>query len=71
VQFAPGQRPDSFPVFAILGMDATAEPAIGINPQMVAGAVVAAHGAGRAPGLEDVAGQFANIFQLGHVEAHT
>jgi len=56
---------------AILRMDAAAESAVGINPQMVPGAVVAALGAGRTPGLEDVAGQFANIFQLGHVEAHT
>ena len=68
---APGQRPNAFPVFAILRMDTAAEPAIGINPQMVAGAVIAASGAGRTPGLEDVAGQFADIFQLGRVEAHT
>jgi hypothetical protein len=56
---------------AILRMDAATESPVRINPQMVAGAVIAASGAGRTPGLENVAGQSANIFQLGHVEAHT
>jgi hypothetical protein len=52
-------------------MDAATEPAIGINPQMFAGAVMTAFGAGRAPRLDDPTGQFANLFQLGNVQTHS
>jgi hypothetical protein len=71
VQFAPGQRPNPFAVFSILRMDAATEPAIGINPQMFAGAIIATFGTGRTPGLDNAAGQLANFFQLGNVETHS
>jgi hypothetical protein len=56
VQFAPGQRPNLFPVFAILRMDAAAEPAVGIDPQMFAGAIMTAFSAGGATRLDDASG---------------
>jgi hypothetical protein len=51
-------------MFFVLRMHAAAEPAVGINPQMFAGAIVTAFGTGRAPGLHDAARQFAHLFQF-------
>jgi hypothetical protein len=52
-------------------MDAATEFAVGINPQMFAGFVRTAFGTGGAPGLNNAAGQLANLFQLGNVETHS
>jgi hypothetical protein len=37
---------------------------------MFAGTIIAPLGASRTPGLDMAAGQFADIFQPGHVKAH-
>ena len=65
-----GQGENPFPVFAAFGMDAATESPVGINPQMLAGAVVAAFGASGTAGLDNAAGQLPDFFQFGHVETH-
>jgi hypothetical protein len=52
-------------------MDTAAEFPVGINPQMFAGAIIAAFGAGRTPRLHDATGQLANFFQFANVETHS
>jgi hypothetical protein len=52
-------------------MDAAAEFAVGINPQMFALAIVAAFGACGATGLDDAAGQFTRLFEFIEIETHS
>jgi hypothetical protein len=58
------QGENAFPVFAILRMDAAAEPAVGLNAQMIAGFVRTAFGAGGTPRLDNSTGQLAHLFKF-------
>jgi hypothetical protein len=64
------QGKDAFAVVPVLGMDTTAEPAVRLDAQMIAGAIPAAFGAGRTTCLDATARQLPHHFEFFDVKAH-